>query len=331
MVQDQFDMGLGDWPTVTTTSASSNDPTHHGEVRRELSYALQMWARQSGLEFTEVAPGGSRSNAADIRVYFHRHFHGDGYPFDGAGSVLAHAFFPGSGRGGDVHFDDDEAWSTQDRAVVSQEATSVFAVALHEFGHSLGLSHSSVEGSLMFPWYAGVPDDYMLPEDDRLAIQHLYGKSTFEADLGEKDETNDIPNPPRDGDVPDDGADENNGEETDSAADGVPDRCATDFDAVAVIRSEMWVFKGNYFWRLDRDGESEGAPAEDPIELSAFWYGLPDDVDRVDAVYERPDHKIVFFVGPHYYVLTGNSQLEAGLYPWLDWDCLHPLKRSTPL
>ena len=28
------------------------------------------------------------------------------------GYVLAHAFPPGEGRGGDVHFDDDEPWST---------------------------------------------------------------------------------------------------------------------------------------------------------------------------------------------------------------------------
>ena len=44
-------------------------------------------------------------------------------------------------------------------------------------------------------------------------------------------------------------------------------------------------------------------------------YGLPDSVKKVDAVYERPDHKIVFFVGRSYFVLTGNSQLDSGPLP----------------
>lgn len=54
--------------------------------------------------------------------------------------------------------------------------TSLFAVAAHEFGHSLGLAHSSVSGALMYPWYQGLSSNYELPEDDRHGIQQMYGE-----------------------------------------------------------------------------------------------------------------------------------------------------------
>jgi len=54
--------------------------------------------------------------------------------------------------------------------------TSLFRVAVHEFGHSLGLSHSSAQDALMFPWYQDLKSDFELPNDDRIGIQILYGK-----------------------------------------------------------------------------------------------------------------------------------------------------------
>lgn len=57
--------------------------------------------------------------------------------------------------------------------------TSLFLVAAHEFGHSLGLSHSSVEGALMYPWYQGLKPNFELPEDDKRGIQQMYGKAAI--------------------------------------------------------------------------------------------------------------------------------------------------------
>jgi hypothetical protein len=66
--------------------------------------ALTTWADVAKLNFLSVPSNKS----ADITVAFVTKDHGDGSPFDGKGTVLAHASAPPSGT---VHFDDDERWT----------------------------------------------------------------------------------------------------------------------------------------------------------------------------------------------------------------------------
>jgi len=49
-----------------------------------------------------------------------------------------------------------------------------FTVAVHELGHSLGLAHSPVSTSIMFPYYKGHQDNFQLGYDDILAMYELY-------------------------------------------------------------------------------------------------------------------------------------------------------------
>ena len=90
------------------------------------------------------------------------------YNFLSAGGTLAHAFFPI--YGGDVHFDDDENWTDNFNV-----GTNLLMTASHELGHSLGLAHSDVRGSVMSPFYTPYKNGLRLHKDDIKAIQALYG------------------------------------------------------------------------------------------------------------------------------------------------------------
>lgn len=54
-------------------------------------------------------------------------------------------------------------------------AFNLYLVAAHEFGHALGMAHSSDPGSLMYPVYS-YDRGYPLSEDDIEGIQSLYGE-----------------------------------------------------------------------------------------------------------------------------------------------------------
>ena len=64
---------------------------------------------------------------------------------------------------------------------------------------------------------------------------------------------------------------------------------------MAVIRGEMWAFKSRHFWRIHQKNERLESRG-DPVELTAFWYGLPANVDKVDAVYERETLKFMPYI-----------------------------------
>ncbi|KAG8452987.1 hypothetical protein GDO86_004698 [Hymenochirus boettgeri] len=134
-------------------------------VDQSIQMAFKVWSDVTPLKFTKV------SSQADINILFGARVHGDRSAFDGPSGVLAHAFGPGPAIGGDAHFDEDERWTN------TNAGFNLFLVAAHEFGHSLGLDHSSDPRALMFPNYRFVNTrNYRLPQDDVNGIQSIYGR-----------------------------------------------------------------------------------------------------------------------------------------------------------
>ncbi|XP_023145603.2 matrix metalloproteinase-17 [Amphiprion ocellaris] len=290
------------WSIHSYPSPSISPGLSKDLVNSIMRYGFKAWSDVAPLKFHQL-PGDSSGGATaggDIRVSFASLLHDDGYPFDGRGGTLAHAFFPGRDEvAGDTHFDDHEIWSYGG----DSSSTDLFTVAVHEFGHALGLSHSSSDPSIMRPYYQGPVGDvstFKLPMDDRLAIQQLYGVKDADRP-GVVD-----PNLPRLPSRPPP-------KPTQPSDPSFHERCQGGFDAIANIRGEVFFFKGSQFWRTQRDGSLVSL---NPAQIKNFWRGLPPGTNKIDAVYERKsDSKIIFFIGSEYWVFK-DTEAMAG-YPRL--------------
>lgn len=275
-----------------------------------------IWEGSSNLRLKE-----SREDDADILIDFARGNHHDGFDFTGAGGSLgksivsgnqdafnifsstAHAFYPGTGLGGDVHMDEDESWDIESNVGGD---VSFFYTLLHELGHSFGLKHSSSRDSIMYPWYSQSRTERKLYNDDKWGIQQLYGVKGGGKEWG----PNEPYNPPREITTtstttsrPRTSPRTRRPTAPTNEPSEKPDKCNTSFDAIGFIRNEVMVFKGAYMWRF-RDGRLlQGYPTEFVRmwpELAAF--------DHIDAVFERKDGKFAFFSGQDVVVINGHTK-----------------------
>ncbi|KAK8671075.1 hypothetical protein V6N13_037683 [Hibiscus sabdariffa] len=132
------------------------------ELRPVIAQALQTWAAVSPFKFTEETQA-----KANINIGFFPKDHGDGFPFKDI--TLAHAFPPRDGR---FHFYEKWNWSLSKPA---SDQIHVKSIAVHEFGHTIGLGHSNISKAIMFPTYNPGTIKTDLDQDDIDGLKDLYG------------------------------------------------------------------------------------------------------------------------------------------------------------
>jgi hypothetical protein len=156
-------------PVTNLQSTFNNNPNLNGRWQAQILKAAQMWAQQTNINFVVVpddgAPMGGGSyqegdpGMGDIRI--------GGYNF--GNSTLAWSYQPPSVNNfsiaGDIEFNTGMPYNIG-------QTYDLFTVAMHEFGHTLGLGESNVANSVMYSTYKGVKQS--LSSDDIQGIQSIY-------------------------------------------------------------------------------------------------------------------------------------------------------------
>ncbi|XP_058772347.1 metalloendoproteinase 1-like [Vicia villosa] len=122
--------------------------------------AFNRWSNVTGLNFTETVV----FNKSNIRIGF--------LNFDGKGGMVGGSYINNNNNVGIMFFDLKEQWVN--KSDIKKDEVDLESAVMHQIGHLLGLEHSSVEESIMYPIVLPKQKIELVNDDDLKKIQQIY-------------------------------------------------------------------------------------------------------------------------------------------------------------
>ncbi|XP_046540641.1 neutrophil collagenase isoform X2 [Equus quagga] len=282
------------------------------DVERAFERAFKEWSGASPLKFKKISQG-----EADIMIAFYQGDHGDNSPFDGPNGILAHAFQPGPGIGGDAHFDAAETWTdnrtrpsndpiqpTGSTAPTACDPRLTFDAIVTLRGEILFFKNEyfwrrhpqlpTVELNFISLFWPSLPNGIQAAYEDfdRDLIFLFKGNQYWALN----------------------GYDIQQGYPKDISNYGFPSSVQA-IDAAVSYRSKTYFFVNDQFWRYDN--QRRFMEAGYPQSIATTFPGIG---SRIDAVFQQ-DHFFLFFSGPVYYAFDLNTERVtrvARINKWLN-------------
>jgi len=145
------------------------------DIRSVVPSAFRKWAAIVPMDFLQTHD----FEGENINIYFLPGDHEDRMPFDKPLCRVAHTFLL---EDGGFHFNRSEFWTVNMAMTNHSYVMELETVALHEIVHLIGLDHSKVCGSVMFPNVDFRKLKLELTDHDIKVATALYGPRTSQQD-----------------------------------------------------------------------------------------------------------------------------------------------------
>ncbi|KAF5294985.1 hypothetical protein FQA39_LY13295 [Lamprigera yunnana] len=184
---------------------------------------------------------------------------------------------PADNRVSEIHINRNKDWN-EELYDISKDKLSLFIALAHEIRHAISIDNSPIHQSLMHfvyhePTSPFNAEDFELSVDDQLTIPAPH--SSPPAKQPEKEKKKD--------DTP-------------------PDLCKIEdqLDTFLVVNGFKYIFSKKYVCIV----ELEDNRYDEPKIIFDWLNFLPSNIERIDAIYQRPSEEIVFFINQEIYMVS---------------------------